>query len=158
MVYEPEPALVNPTAVVYHTSLTSTVATITTTSHSVAATKTMAPLGPGATPLTSGDAAHRSLGHSTCNTGCKATLGVLIPVMLLSLFAIIVYYAWGRNFLKQREAKKTKAVEDGIAMRKLGDEGSFSEWEGGGNTRHVEIGGDREPSPRKPKTVKWWST
>lgn len=76
--------------------------------------------------------------------------------MLLSVVAIIVYFAWGRTFLRQRKERKAKAVEEGIAMRKLGDEGSVSEWEGDGELRDVAIVGEGANGTRKSKTGRWW--
>lgn len=61
-----------------------------------------------------------------------------------------MYLAWGKAFLQQRKEKKVKAVEDGIAMRKLGDGGSVSEW------GDAEIGGGRGKSAKKSAMVKWW--
>jgi len=50
-------------------------------------------------------------------------------------------------------------VEDGVAMRKLGDGGSVSEWggEGEGDLRDVEIrGGAGAGGVRKSKMGRWW--
>lgn len=70
------------------------------------------------------------------------------------MVAIIVYLAWGRNCRRQRKEKKAKAVEDEIAMRKLGDEESVSEWGGYSN---LELGGGRVHSAKKAATMKWWN-
>ena len=80
-------------------------------------------------------------------------------ILLLSIIIIAVYLAWGKNFLRKRKERRAKAVEDGVAMRKLGDGGSVSEWggEGEGDLRDVEIrGGDRAGGVRKSKMGRWW--
>lgn len=79
--------------------------------------------------------------------------------MLLSLIIIAVYLAWGKKLFRKRKEKKAKAVEDGVAMRKLGDGGSVSEWgsKGEGELRDVEIRGEEGASgARKSKMGRWW--
>lgn len=75
--------------------------------------------------------------------------------MLLSI-VVMIYLVWGRGYLKKRKEKKAKAVEEGIAMEKLGEEGSVSEWEGEGEMRDVEVGGEGGEEAKKPKTRTWW--
>lgn len=144
------PQTFNP-AINHHTNTTTTA----TAPNNMATASTPLPNGRNSSSRTDGSI------NRNCDTGCKIAFGVLIPLIMITVVGLVVYYAWGRAYLRRRGEKKKRAVEEGIAMRKLGDGGSevgsLAEGEGGdGAMRDVEVGG--EGGAGKPeRTVRWWN-